>query len=475
MGMVAIGRDELRPGDLVFFNTLRRTFSHVGIYIGDGKFIHSPRAGGAVRVEDMGVRYWNARFTGARRASLRRQPLTTGTAGRAALPRHGACDRHNSHMAEKSIPLADLRYRARIPVVPSDPVAPSGLLSDRLGRPLHDLRISVTDRCNFRCSYCMPQGGVRQGLSVPAARLAAELRGNHPAGAIFVAHGVRKIRLTGGEPLLRKNLEVLVGQLAALRTADGAPLDLTLTTNGSLLARKAQALKDAGLQRVTVSLDALDDAVFRRMNDVDFPVAEVLDGIEQAHRVGLGPIKVNMVVKRGINDQQILPMARHFRGTRRRAALHRVHGRRRHQRLAHGRGAAVGRSGGAHRRRVCRWCRSSRRSRAKPRSAGAMPTARGEIGVISPVTQAFCGDCNRARLSTEGKLYLCLFADRGHDLRALLRGGASDGDIAGAIGQIWHGRDDRYSELRGAARERRARSTMARLRRAGVEMSYIGG
>ena len=216
-------------------------------------------------------------------------------------------------MGETIIPLADLRYAAEVPVVPADPAAPNGLLADRLGRPLRDLRISVTDRCNFRCSYCMPKEVFdRDYRFLPHSSLLSfeELT---RAARLFVAHGVVKLRLTGGEPLLRKNLEGLIAQLATLRTPDDQPLDITLTTNGALLERKAQALRDAGLKRITVSLDALDDAVFRRMNDVDFPVADVLDGIEVALRVGLSPIKINMVIKRGTNDEQIVPLARHVR------------------------------------------------------------------------------------------------------------------------------------------------------------------
>ena len=222
---------------------------------------------------------------------------------------------HNSNMAEKVILLADHRYAAASPRIPLNASPPNGLLGDGLGRPLRDLRISVTDRCNFRCSYCMPKEVFdKQYAFLPHSSLLS-FEEIARSARLFVAHGVRKIRLTGGEPLLRKNLEVLVAMLAALRTPDGEPLDLTLTTNGSVLARKAQALKDAGLKRVTVSLDALDDAVFRRMNDADFPVVEVLAGIDAAQRVGLGPIKVNMVVKRGTNDAQIVAMARRFKST----------------------------------------------------------------------------------------------------------------------------------------------------------------
>ena len=380
-------------------------------------------------------------------------------------------------MGETIIPLADLRYAAEMPVVPSDAAAPSGLLADRLGRPLRDLRISVTDRCNFRCSYCMPKEVFdRDYRFLPHSSLLSfeELT---RAARLFVAHGVIKLRLTGGEPLLRKNLEVLIAQLATLRTPEGQPLDITLTTNGALLERKAQALRDAGLKRVTVSLDALDDTIFRRMNDVDFPVADVLRGIDAARRVGLAPIKINMVVKRGTNDDQIVPLARHVRDH-------------------YGPGVVlrfieymdVGATNGWRMDEVLPSADVVRRLSAafplEPMAASALgETAQrwryadggGEVGVISSVTQAFCGDCNRARLSTEGKLFLCLFASRGHDLRALLRGQSPEGQawtdaqIAAAIGLIWAGRDDRYSQLRSAMApdlghgERR------------VEMHYIGG
>src|SRR5512140_3313808 len=218
-------------------------------------------------------------------------------------------------MAERVIPLLDQRFASLAAGVPTQAIPATGLLSDTLGRPLRDLRISVTDRCNFRCSYCMPKDVFDKDYPyLPHSDLLTFEEITRVAQQ-FVAHGVRKIRLTGGEPLLRKNIEVLIEQLAALKTVDGEPLDLTLTTNGSLLARKAKSLKAAGLQRVTVSLDGLDDAVFRRMNDVDFPVADVLAGIDAARAAGLGPIKINMVVKRGVNDQEIVPMARHFKGT----------------------------------------------------------------------------------------------------------------------------------------------------------------
>jgi len=374
-------------------------------------------------------------------------------------------------MAEKVIPLADHRYAASLPRVPLDVAAPTGRVADTLGRPLHDLRISVTDRCNFRCSYCMPKDVFDSHYSfLPQSSLLSFEEITRTA-RLFVAHGVRKIRLTGGEPLLRKNLEVLVRMLSDLRTPDGQPLDLTLTTNGSVLARKAQALKDAGLQRVTVSLDALDDAIFRRMNDADFPVADVLAGIEAAQRVGLGPLKVNMVVKRGTNDDQILPMARHFRGTP--IVLRFIEY------------MDVGATNGWRMDEVLPSAQVIDRlgdefalAPLEPNIAGETAErwryadGAGEIGVISSVTRAFCRDCNRARLSTEGKLFLCLFANHGHDLRALLRGDFSDAQVAAAIGLIWQGRDDRYSELRGATPPSPAAADGTQRR---VEMHYIGG
>ena len=374
-------------------------------------------------------------------------------------------------MGETVIPLADLRYAAPVPAIPLQPVAATGWLPDALGRPLRDLRISVTDRCNFRCSYCMPKDVFdRDYVFLPQTSLLSFEEITRLA-RIFVAHGVQKIRLTGGEPLLRKGLENLIAQLADLRTPEGAPLDITLTTNGSVLARKAAALKTAGLQRVTVSLDGLDDATFRRMNDVDFPVAEVLAGIEAAHAAGLGPIKVNMVVKRGTNEQEILPMARYFRDH--------FDGRIVLRFIEY---MDVGASNGWRMDEVLPSADLLKILQAEwplepldPTVAGETAErwryadGRGEIGLISSVTQAFCRDCNRARLSTEGKLFLCLFATRGHDLRTLLRQGASDADISGALAGVWGARDDRYSELRAG----QAADTSTGERR--VEMHYIGG
>jgi len=377
-------------------------------------------------------------------------------------------------MGETVIPLADLRYAAPVPAIPVQAIPATGLLADALGRPLRDLRISVTDRCNFRCNYCMPKEVFdRDYVFLPQTSLLSFEEITRLA-RIFVAHGVQKIRLTGGEPLLRKGLEALIAMLAALRTPDGAPLDITLTTNGSVLARKAAALKSAGLRRVTVSLDGLDDAVFRRMNDVDFPVADVLAGITAAHAAGLGPIKVNMVVKRGTNAQEIVPMARYFR--------------------AHFDGRIVlrfieymdvGASNGWRMDEVLPSVDVLEMLQAAFPDAPLRPLdptvvgetaerwayadGRGEIGLISSVTQAFCHDCNRARLSTEGKLFLCLFATRGHDLRSLLRSGASDADITSALAAVWAARDDRYSELRAA----QPPASAGRERR--VEMHYIGG
>ncbi|HMA06745.1 MAG TPA: GTP 3',8-cyclase MoaA [Ramlibacter sp.] len=378
-------------------------------------------------------------------------------------------------MAERVIPLVDQRFAALAAVVPDRAIPATGLLSDSLGRPLRDLRISVTDRCNFRCSYCMPKEVFDKDYPYLPHSALLSFEEITRVARQFVAHGVRKIRLTGGEPLLRKNVEVLVEQLARLRTVEGKPLDLTLTTNGSLLARKARALKDAGLQRVTVSLDGLDDAVFRRMNDVDFPVADVLEGIAAARAAGLGPVKINMVVKRGTNEHEILPMARHFKGTD--IVLRFIEY------------MDVGATNGWRMDEVMPSAEVVKLIAAQMPLVPLEPSApgetagrwgyadgSGEIGVISSVTQAFCGDCNRARLSTEGQLYLCLFASRGHDLRNLIRGDASkglppasDAELASAIAQIWQGRSDRYSQLRATLAPDQGTGSRR------VEMSYIGG
>jgi len=369
-------------------------------------------------------------------------------------------------MAEKIIMLSDARSSSL--AIPGSLQAPGGRVQDALARPLHDLRISVTDRCNFRCVYCMPKEVFDKDYAYLPHSALLSFEEIARVAALFVAHGVEKIRLTGGEPLLRKDLERLVALLRALPTPSGRALDLTLTTNASLLARKARALKDAGLDRVTVSLDALDDTTFRRMNDVDFAVADVLKGIDAAHAAGLGPIKVNMVVKRGMNDEQIVPMARHFKGSP--FILRFIEY------------MDVGASNGWNMDEVVP------SSEVVRRISEQMPLApldanysgetaerwryldgSGEVGAISSVTQAFCRDCTRIRLSTEGKLYTCLFATRGHDLRALLRAGHSDLEISSAIAQLWRGRADRYSETRAINTTRLEPGAKK------VEMSYIGG
>ncbi len=385
-------------------------------------------------------------------------------------------------MSERIIPLHDQRHQALAMKVPPHPLAGNDLLRDQLQRPLRDLRISVTDRCNFRCNYCMPKEVFDSHYTyLPQSDLLSFEEITRVA-RVFTQLGVRKLRLTGGEPLLRKNLEILIEQLAALRTPDGQPLDLTLTTNGSLLKRKARALKEAGLRGVTVSLDGLDDTVFRAMNDVEFPVADVLEGIEAAREAGLGldnqgrfsGLKVNMVVKRTTNRDEILPMARHFRGsgitlrfieymdvgTTNGWRMDDVMPSAEVIRLLQTEWPLTPLEASAPGETAQRWGYADAQGRHDP--------TLGEVGVISSVTQAFCRDCNRARLSTEGKLYLCLFAGQGHDVRSLLREGATDAQLSAAIAQVWQQRDDRYSELRG-----RNASGPTTARR--VEMSYIGG
>ena len=337
-------------------------------------------------------------------------------------------------------------------------------VSDRRGRPLRDLRISVTDRCNFRCTYCMPKSVFDNDYAFLPQSSLLKFEEITRLTRLFVAHGVEKVRLTGGEPLLRKHIETLIEQLAGLTSLTGAPLDLTLTTNASLLSRKAASLRAAGLNRVTVSLDALDDDIFKRMNDVSFPVRQVLDGIEAADRAGFGPIKVNMVVKRGVNDHQVLPMARHFKGSGHIVRFIEF--------------MDVGASNGW---RTDDVVPSSELIGLLDEAFGIEPAdpnylgevaerwryrdGSGEIGVISSVTQPFCSDCSRARLSTEGRLYTCLFASAGHDFRSLLRGDYGDAQISAAIAALWSVRSDRYSEIR-------ASQTAPRRK---IEMSYIGG
>lgn len=332
-------------------------------------------------------------------------------------------------------------------------------LTDTLNRSLRDLRISVTDRCNFRCVYCMPKeifGPDHQFLHRDQILTFEEIT---RLARIFTAHGVRKIRLTGGEPLVRKDLPDLISMLAQI-----PDLDLTLTTNGSLLPKHAQALKDAGLNRVTVSLDSLDNAIFKSMNDVDFPVEKVIEGMEAAAAVGLAPIKVNMVVKRGLNESSILPMARFFRekGYILRFIEY----------------MDVGHSNGWRMDDVVSAAEIVKMIDAEMPLEPVTPNYQGEVagrwrykdgsgevGMIASVTQAFCRDCNRARLTAEGKLYTCLFAVKGHDFRDLIRGGATDDEISQVIADVWGKRDDRYSELR-------SENTISLPK---VEMSHIGG
>lgn len=338
-------------------------------------------------------------------------------------------------------------------------------LTDSLQRPLQDLRISVTDRCNFRCTYCMPRElfGPDHAF-LPRADL-LNFDEITRFARLAVAKGVGKIRLTGGEPLLRKDIEKLVAMLAALQTPAGDPVDLTLTTNGTLLKAKARALKDAGLKRVTVSLDALDNKVFASMSDSKVKVETVLASIEEAAAVGLTPTKVNMVVRKGMNDDQVLPMARYFRGTG--------------QILRFIEYMDVGSSNGWNLSEVVTGAEIikiiSQEFPLQPRDpdyrgqvakAWRYTDGQGEIGVITSVSQPFCGDCTRLRLSPEGQLFLCLFASRGFDIRTLLRNGASDQMLQERLAQVWGARTDRYSEKRGEA---------TLVNRKKIEMSYIGG
>ncbi len=332
-------------------------------------------------------------------------------------------------------------------------------LIDTLHRPLRDLRISVTDRCNFRCVYCMPKeifGPDHQFLHRDQVLTFEEIT---RLAKMFVAQGVKKIRLTGGEPLVRKDLPDLIAMLAAIPN-----LDLTMTTNGSLLPKFAPALKAAGLKRVTVSLDSLDNTIFKSMNDVDFPVEKVIEGMDAAAAAGLGPIKVNMVVKRGVNEASILPMARFFRekGYILRFIEY----------------MDVGHSNGWRMDEVVSAAEIVKMINAEMPLESADPNypgevagrwrykdGKGEVGMISSVTQAFCRDCNRARITAEGQMYTCLFAVKGHDFRALLRDGASDDEISQEIARVWGNRADRYSELR-------SQNTIDLPK---VEMSHIGG
>jgi GTP 3',8-cyclase len=336
-------------------------------------------------------------------------------------------------------------------------------LLDRLGRPLETLRLSITDRCNFRCVYCMPKEIFGREYAFLERRELLTLEELARVAGVFAGLGVRTVRITGGEPLVRRNVEHLVELLAAIETPDGGRLELALTTNGSLLAAKAEALAAAGLSRVTVSLDSLDDDAFRALSDVDFPVQRVLDGIDAAAAAGL-PVKVNTVVKRGANDGELLKLAEHFRGSGHvlRFIEYMDVGSTNGWRLEDVVSAEeiVQRIAG-------RWPLepvTAERADATARRWRYLDGA-GEIGVIASVTQPFCGGCSRARLSAEGRLYTCLFAARGHDLRAPLRLGADDEELGEQLRGIWARRTDRYSELR----------TVETAAAPKVEMSYIGG
>jgi GTP 3',8-cyclase len=356
-------------------------------------------------------------------------------------------------------------------------------VADTFGRPLRDLRISVTDRCNFRCVYCMPKEVFGRDFAfLPKSELLS-FEEIARIARVAVSLGVEKVRLTGGEPLLRVGIEELISDLATIRTPEGRELDIALTTNGSALAHKAKALKDAGLQRITVSLDSLDDTTFRRMNDIDFPVAKVLHGIDVASDLGLGPIKINMVVKVGENDHDVVEMARHFKGSSHILRFIEY--------------MDVGSTNGWQLGEVVSSAEVINRVNAVFPLEEIAPNYRGEtsarwrykdgsgeIGVISSVTQTFCHTCTRVRISTEGKLFTCLFASDGHDLRALLRGGCSDSQLADALRNIWRGRTDRYSELRSAATQgldlrtdpaKSTQPTAVSADRKRIEMSYIGG
>lgn len=347
---------------------------------------------------------------------------------------------------------------------------PDGLMRDALSRPLRDVRISVTDRCNFRCDYCMPRAhfGHDHAFLPQAALLTFEEI--HRTARLLVRLGARKIRLTGGEPLLRRGLDDLVAMLSPLRTPEGRPIELALTTNGVLLSRMAERLKAAGLHRITVSLDALNQDLFRRMADADVDVATVLEGIEAAQAAGLGPVKVNMVVRRGLNDHEILPMARHFRGRgvelrfiefmdvghTNRWRLDEVLPSAEVRQIIHAAHPLSPLHPDAPSETAQRW---------------RYDDGQGSVGFISSVTQAFCGHCTRLRLSTEGRLYTCLFAREGRDLRQLLRDpGCTDADIELALAALWAQRQDRYSETRRVDQPPEALVDGGR-----PEMSYIGG
>ena len=375
---------------------------------------------------------------------------------------------HNPLMVDKVIPIRIDEGKGLTPSIAGKLVPAHPLTKDLRGRTLRDLRISVTDRCNFRCTYCMPKEVFDQSYPYLSHQELLSFEEIARLSSIFASLGIEKIRLTGGEPLLRKNLEVLVEMLATIRTPSGSALDLTLTTNGSILRKKARALKDAGLNRITVSLDGLNDEIFKKMNDVDFPVHDVLAGIAAAQEVGFSSIKVNMVVKKGTNDHEILAMAKHFKGSN--IVLRFIEF------------MDVGSSNGWDMTQVLPSKEVIARIHAafplEPIDANYQGEVAqrwryvdgsGEIGVISSVTQTFCHECTRARISTDGQMYLCLFANEGFDFKTLLRSDKTDLEIANAIMSTWAGRDDHYSEVRGS----HTASPASGHRK--VEMSYIGG
>ena len=376
------------------------------------------------------------------------------------------------NMVEKAIPrVIPIRIdegKGLMPSIGEQLIAAHGNTQDSRGRILRDLRISVTDRCNFRCTYCMPKEVFDQNYPYLSHKELLSFEEITRLTSIFSTLGVEKIRLTGGEPLLRKNIEVLIEMLSQVRSPTGKALDLTLTTNGSILRKKAAALKAAGLQRLTISLDGLDDSIFKKMNDVDFPVADVLDGIAAAQEVGFENIKVNMVVKKGTNDHEIVAMAKHFKGSG--VILRFIEF------------MDVGSSNGWNMAEVL----PSQEVIARINDVFPLEAIEanysgevaqrwryvdgsGEVGVISSVTQTFCHECTRARISTDGQMYLCLFANEGFDFKTLLRSGKSDLEIANAVMNTWAGRDDHYSEMRGSNTANQSTSSRK------VEMSYIGG
>ncbi len=329
-------------------------------------------------------------------------------------------------------------------------------MRDSLQRPMRDLRLSVTDRCNFRCTYCMPKEVFGRGYDFLPKNDILTFEELTRVARVFVSLGVEKVRVTGGEPLMRRDIEQLIAQLAVI----AGLRDLTLTTNGSMLAQKARALRDAGLRRITVSLDSLDDAIFRAMNDVDFPVARVLEGIEAARMAGFSPIKINMVVKRGVNEDGVAAMAQRFAGPEFVVRFIEY--------------MDVGNSNGWRMADVVPATEILERiggtlTPLQPNYEGETAlrfrtSEGGEVGVIASVTRPFCQGCTRARVTAEGRLFTCLFAQNGHDLRSLLRASADDAELAATVSRVWQAREDRYSEIRSHATGR-----------AKAEMSLLGG